>query len=50
MSYTADFLIEKRKAKWEELQNIEYDKQLREAIANDTFPEFRGRFLENYRG
>ena len=35
MSYTADFLIEKRKAKWEELQNIEYDKQLREAIANE---------------
>ncbi len=35
MRYTADFLIEKRKAKWEELHSIEYDKQLREAIANE---------------
>lgn len=35
MSYTADFLIEKRKAKWEELQSIDYDKELRQAIANE---------------
>lgn len=35
MSYTADFLIEKRKAKWEELQSIEYDKELRKAIADE---------------
>lgn len=35
MSYTADFLVEKRKAKWEELQSIEYDKDLREAIVNE---------------
>ena len=35
MKYTADFLIEKRKAKWEELQSIEYDKELREAIVNE---------------
>jgi hypothetical protein len=33
MTYTADFLIQKRKEKWEELQDIEYDKELREAIA-----------------
>ncbi|MBQ8796029.1 MAG: hypothetical protein IJZ54_06365 [Clostridia bacterium] len=35
MSYTADFLIEKRKAKWEELQSIDYDKELRRAIADE---------------
>lgn len=35
MSYTADFLIEKRRAKWEELHNIEHDKQLRIAIADE---------------
>ena len=33
MKYTADFLIEKRKAKWEEMQDIEFDKKLRQAIA-----------------
>lgn len=31
--YTADFLIQKRKDKWNELHNIEYDKKLRAAIA-----------------
>lgn len=35
MSYKADYLIEKRRAKWEELHDIEYDKQLRAAIANE---------------
>lgn len=35
MSYTADFLIEKRRAKWEEMQSIEYDKELRKAIADE---------------
>ena len=35
MTYTADFLIEKRKEKWEELHSIEYDKELRSAIANE---------------
>jgi len=35
MTYTADYLIDKRKAKWEELHSIEYDKKLREAIANE---------------
>ena len=35
MRYTADFLIQKRKEKWEELQSIDYDKKLRQAIANE---------------
>lgn len=35
MSYTADYLIQKRKDKWQELQSIDYDKQLRSAIANE---------------
>jgi hypothetical protein len=35
MRYTADGLIEKRKAKWNETQSIEYDKKLRAAIANE---------------
>lgn len=35
MRYTADFLIEKRKAKWEELHSIDFDKKLRQAIANE---------------
>lgn len=33
--YTADYLIQKRKDKWEELQSIEYDKELRSAIAEE---------------
>lgn len=33
--YTADFLIQKRKDKWEELHSIEYDKKLRQAIADE---------------
>ena len=39
MSYTADYLIEKRRAKWEELHSIEYDKKLREAIANELMTD-----------
>ena len=35
MKYTADYLIERRKAKWEETQSIDYDKKLRQAIANE---------------
>ncbi len=35
MKYTADYLIQKRREKWEELHSIEYDKQLRSAIANE---------------
>jgi hypothetical protein len=33
MSYTADFLIAKRKEKWQELNSIDYDKQFRGAVA-----------------
>lgn len=35
MNYTADYLIAKRKEKWEEKHSIEYDKQLRLSIANE---------------
>ena len=35
MTYTADYLIQKRKEKWEELQSIDYDKQLRVAIVEE---------------
>ena len=35
MKYTADFLIEKRKAKWQELHSIDFDKQFRNAVANE---------------
>lgn len=37
MKYTADYLIQKRKEKWEETYNIEYDKKLRNAIAKEIF-------------
>lgn len=33
--YTADYLIQKRKDKWEELHSIDHDKKLRQAIANE---------------
>lgn len=33
MTYTADYLIQKRKEKWDELQSIDYDKQFRNAVA-----------------
>ena len=35
MTYTADFLIQKRKDKWEELHSIEYDKKFRQAVGNE---------------
>lgn len=35
MKYTADYLIQKRIEKWNETHSIEYDKQLRTAIANE---------------
>ena len=35
MKYTADCLIQKRIEKWNETHSIEYDKQLRTAIANE---------------
>ena len=51
MKYTADYLIEKRKEKWQELNSIDFDKQFRNAVAEEmmrngellqeikTFPE-----------
>ena len=33
--YTADYLIQKRREKWNELQSIEYDKQFRQAVASE---------------
>ena len=33
--YTADYLISKRREKWNDLHNIEYDKRFREAVANE---------------
>lgn len=35
MTYTADYLIQTRKDKWNTTHSIEYDKQLRTAIANE---------------
>lgn len=35
MRYTADYLIQKRRKKWETSHSIEYDKELRQAIANE---------------
>jgi hypothetical protein len=35
MAYTADYLIQKRKDKWDELHSIEHDKKLRQAIADE---------------
>lgn len=37
MRYTADYLIEKRKEKWAELQSIDYDKEFRNAVAAELF-------------
>lgn len=35
MKYTADYLIEKRKEKWNNTHSIEQDKEFREAVANE---------------
>ena len=35
MRYTADYLIQKRKEKWETTKDIEYDKKFRIAVANE---------------
>lgn len=35
MRYTADYLIQKRREKWNELHSIEYDKQFRNAVAEE---------------
>lgn len=39
MAYTADYLIQKRKDKWNELHSIDYDKKLRQAIANELLTD-----------
>jgi hypothetical protein len=35
MTYSADYLIQRRRAKWEELHSIEHDKKLRKAMAEE---------------
>ncbi len=35
MKYTADYLIQKRKDKWNELHSIDYDKKFRDAVASE---------------
>lgn len=35
MTYTADYLIGKRKEKWQELNSIDFDKQFRNAVADE---------------
>ena len=35
MKYTADYLINKRKEKWNKTNDIEYDKKFRNAVANE---------------
>ncbi len=35
MIFTADYLISRRKAKWEELHDIEFDKEFRAAVADE---------------
>lgn len=37
MKYTAQFLIEKRKEKWNKTHSIEEDRKFREAVANELF-------------
>lgn len=37
MTYTAEYLIEKRKEKWNNTHSIEEDKRFREAVANELF-------------
>lgn len=39
MSYTADYLIDKRRQKWEEKQSIEYDVQFRDAVAAEIIKD-----------
>lgn len=49
MRYTPEYLIERRKAKWEELHSIEHDKKLRNAIAEEMLKdeEFRENIRKN---
>lgn len=39
MSYTADYLIAKRREKWNEKKSIDYDKQFRNAVANEMLAD-----------
>ena len=39
MSYTADFLIAKRKEKWNELNSIDFDKQFRTGVAEEMLTD-----------
>ena len=39
MKYSADFLIQKRKEKWDSEHSIEYDKQFRDAVANEMLED-----------
>ena len=47
--YTADYLIQKRREKWEEHQSIDFDKQFRAAVANEiiTSKELREEIKKN---
>ena len=39
MSYTADFLIAKRKEKWDELHSIDFDKEFRNSVADEIIED-----------
>lgn len=39
MTYTADYLIAKRKEKWNNTHDLEYDKQFREAVVNELITD-----------
>ncbi len=39
MKYTADYLIAKRKEKWNELQSIDFDKRFREGVAEEMLSD-----------
>lgn len=47
--YDADYLIRKRKEKWEQLRDIDHDKKLRQAIANEIIvnESLRGEIIRN---
>jgi len=39
MTYTSDYLISKRKEKWNNIHDLEYDKQFREAVVNELITD-----------
>lgn len=39
MKYSADYLIQKRKEKWEELHSIDFDKQFRSAVVEEMIAD-----------